>query len=104
MRTHSAAPWDRVRIGTTGDGQNRDHDVYCVNSAKGHEIAYGLREMDARLISAAPDLLEALQLALKGLRLAAETSPERDDEAWLGYVLSHDKAVAAILKATGENA
>lgn len=59
---------------------------------------------NARLIAAAPLLYEALELALKGLEVAAETSPERDDEAWFGYVLAHQKARAALAAARGEQA
>jgi hypothetical protein len=81
-----------VRIGTTGDGQNRDQDVYCVNSAKGHELAYGLREMDARLIAAAPELLKAGQELIDALLLEMVDS---------GGIVQVQNLKAAIRKATG---
>lgn len=56
----------------------------------------GMREANARLISAAPDLLLALQL------IAHATAPSHDDGGF--HENAYSLAVEAILKATGEAA
>lgn len=56
-----------------------------------------MREANARLIAAAPDLLEALKKIVKSLA-------DQDDEGMIEHVYLMIKARAAITKATGEEA
>lgn len=69
---------------------------------KGHQTECAERDANARLIAAAPELLDALKLALQGLDVAASNSPDTDEHAFIGYVLAADKARAAIAKAEGK--
>lgn len=71
-----------VHYGTAGNRGN------CIALAYGHS-ANGDSEADARLIAAAPDLLEQLS------RIVAMIDPE-------GHDVNFDNARAAIAKATGE--
>lgn len=61
----------------------------CIGSAQ--PVTVALTPSDIRLISAAPELLEALESAL-----ATATFEQHPHRAW------HDQAHAAIAKATGE--
>lgn len=65
-----------------------------------------LAEANARLIAAAPELLEALQLALKALEAIGEEMTVGDRYTNAGQYLldSLNPARAAIAKATGQNA
>jgi hypothetical protein len=63
--------------------------------AKSYCVADDVRPSDARLIAAAPDLLQALQ-QLINLHGASYTDLVTDDEAWA-------KARAAIAKAEGRS-
>jgi hypothetical protein len=98
----SAAP--RFNSAIVGDEFNI---MFAAHEYKGWLIPFAGREHhsnwamninhpDARLIAAAPDLLEALRRAVIALDFAAETSPAMHDDY---------KAVsAAIAKATGDKA
>ena len=65
---------------------NRKHVAHCMPP---DGTSTELRDANARLISAAPELLEALQLLL-------EQDDNGEDEIWV-----RNKARAAIAKATG---
>jgi hypothetical protein len=60
------------------------------------DVHAGSHTANARLISAAPDLLEALQNIVKSLA-------EQDDEGLIEHAEPMQKARAAIRKATGES-
>jgi hypothetical protein len=87
--THTTGPWDYNRISGYDYGSHQySVSGICTNINK---------QADARLIAAAPELLEALGLALQGLEIAATKQlPE-----FIGFVLTADKARAAIAKAKG---
>jgi len=90
---HTPGPWGVWSIGgsqvITDNAMGR-HLAKIINGAPEHEA-------NARLIAAAPELLEALELALQGLDIAATKQlPE-----FIGFVLTADKARAAIAKARG---
>ena len=57
-------------------------------------------ERDARLIAAAPDLLEALTEYIRLFEAHCITNHSTDDKDFTGYLA--EKARAAIAKATGE--
>lgn len=44
------------------------------------------------------ELVAALQLALQGLEVAVNNSPNNGDEAFIGYVFAADKARAVLAK------
>lgn len=92
---HTPGPWVQADFaGPTPHGTaiQSTHDNWLVASCTGY---YGrdVAQANARLIAAAPDLLEALELCLHAVELAG----------WEGD-LSAIKARAAIAKATGESA
>jgi hypothetical protein len=85
---HTPAPWLLSNARST--------KVDLINSVKGHAIGEIVwvdvrNPSDAKLIAAAPDLLEALKICEKSLRI-------------LGYPNAADMAQAAIANATGEKA
>lgn len=102
---HAPVPWIQIphpdpncgciAIGAEGDDFATAHTSCYLNTAANAALI-------VRAVNSHAALVEALKLALQGLEIAAETSPERNDEAWIGYVLSHDKARAAVAAACGE--
>lgn len=98
MSKHTPGPWlvGEHRIGLDGDASeidvvskgdsHGDHSICTVD-----EAWEGCIEANARLISAAPDMLEAL----KKMTFWADLSPAND---WI-----ETEAKAAIAKATGES-
>jgi len=92
--THTPGPWllDEAPM-ETGDLT----DWYCVTNATfDADVAHAVTEADARLISAAPELLAALEAVtacLRGFHAADDFGP-LDDEAV-------DAALEAITKAKG---
>lgn len=98
---HTPGPWWTQASTANGEPEivvNRPWSaggasVCVVESSRRHDVLLA----DARLIAAAPELLEALELALQGLDIAATKQlPE-----FIGFVLTADKARAAIAKARG---
>lgn len=85
--TDTPTPW----FATQQDDATHLWEVY--ESVTDDCIADGLLQANARLIAAAPELLEALALALPFIEAKEGTSDEND--------IIVDKARAAILKATG---
>lgn len=83
-----------------------------VNDSNGHTLAlapgcsYSIEEMaaNARLIAAAPDLLEALQNVIASTALPSAWSDDISEAQWQRQRLDEcrDFARAAIAKATGE--
>jgi hypothetical protein len=98
MNKHTPGPWNPYFDETYGVlGPDKGRVAICMNLKGAHGLA-GRRHGDevaanARLIAAAPDLLEALQ----GMESLA-TDVRRDDPA-----ADLAKARAAIAKATGES-
>jgi hypothetical protein len=88
---HTSGPW---RIG------RQDDEVVIVDATSGPAICdvygdhNGERDANARLIVAAPDLLEALEQLLRAI---TDVTTSMED---LGY--AEDQAVAAIKKARGD--
>lgn len=96
---HTPGPW---WIEKDGSAEN-NNEVNVVNGADGTMIVYGqANDADARLIAAAPDLLDALQYLADEFRSVVNSEfathrypdPAKDDPAYL-------KAMAAISKAIG---
>lgn len=86
--SHTPGKWEAVQIGDTG-GEN-PVDVYEVIADGRKRVAEYVGDADARLIAAAPDLLEALESMVLTFRLRREEWPEIQ------------RAQAAIKKARGE--
>ncbi|HEY8343348.1 MAG TPA: hypothetical protein VIK75_10220 [Calditerricola sp.] len=103
MSKHTPGPW-HVRY-------DEHCDLYHVQSpsppAEGPDVASFCTLADARLIAAAPDLLEALQTLLGDYRdLLQDYSEEREKDGW-DAIAEDDapaiaKARAAIARATGQ--
>jgi len=92
MSTYTPGPWIADEVGDSG-GEN-PISVYEVTTADGHRrVCEHLYEADARLVSCAPDLLEALRDLANLHSYAAPI--EKKKAAYL-------KARAAIAKATGK--
>jgi hypothetical protein len=116
--THSAGPWT-TKIGVLEVGI-MTHEILDDNGeivadispihdpAVGKEIVVSKEEFaNARLIAAAPELLEALLTVidqLKQLFKPLKTWPESDmpEEFAMGCLIIYDSALNAINKATGE--
>lgn len=95
---HTPGPWESARAALTGPAgeghnfSNGDWEVYPPLGEAG-PVAICPNEADARLVAAAPDLLDALQ---KLLPLAEVCLP-----AFLDSYTALDKARVAIAQATG---
>jgi len=116
--THSAGPWT-TKIGVLEVGI-MTHEILddngevvadispCDDPAVGKEIVVSKEEFaNARLIAAAPELLEASLTVidqLKQLFKPLKTWPESDmpEEFAMGCLIIYDRALNAINKATGE--
>jgi hypothetical protein len=117
MSKHTPGPW---AWGANYDGlygAGPDNDVLTHQSYENMWLAYkrtaGEREANARLIAAAPELLEALQamlddavvLSAKYLETFRDWAPDAtiqgwDKARWLRALAASDRAHAAIAKAT----
>jgi hypothetical protein len=76
---------------------------WCVDDCDGKDVVLACKKETAFVLSAAPDLLEALELLLKS---ASEREPFTDAGMWehkLQRKEAEDKARAAIKKAKGES-
>jgi hypothetical protein len=76
---------------------------WCVEDRDGKDVVLACTKDTAFVLSAAPDLLEALELLLKS---ASEREPFTDAGMWeykLQRKEAEDKARAAIAKAKGES-
>lgn len=99
MSKHSATPWRHDKYGIRNvDGyicELRWPFHYERQDAR-FQLETAEREGDARLIAAAPDLLEALNECAKDIFELCE------EQGYRVLPESHQKALAAITKATGE--
>jgi hypothetical protein len=89
---HTTGPWDISRSATPDYAPQ--FEVYSEVSDDRVAIAF-TSEANARLIAAAPELLEALEWIVKH---CDESDPENDEHRHNGY----DMAFAAIRRATAE--
>jgi hypothetical protein len=93
MNMHTPKPWKARKVGGAGF---KGQIGYAIDYNEDQEqvVDFVYEEADAHLISAAPELLEALDEAISmlGSRLIKDT---------FGYDW-HEKATAAIAKARGE--
>ena len=97
MSKHTPGPW-RVEYETDISGTENDPENGCVGPV---DVAHvymrtvpGRHEANARLIAAAPDMLQALRDAALALSFAAET--------WPAMAFDHRAVLAVIERATGE--
>ena len=100
MNQHTPAPWEWAENynGLTGPDQE---EVLTYQTYEGMWLSFGVsQEANARLIAAAPDLLEALQDMLSGWKYIRET---HGDLYGVGWDRAQEKAEKAIAKATGES-
>ena len=99
MSKFTPGPWVLSKSGSS----ERKNQANCISGSDGALIVYGqANDSDARLISAAPDLLDALREMVAGDADAikeAELFGFPFPDEMLGV---YRKAVAAILKATGD--
>ena len=108
MSKHTAGPWsigtiERIKGGGFEawiDGQNHGCIAQVVVAMEGEEENENPTLMgNARLISAAPELLDALRDMLSGWRYIRET---HGDLYGVGWDRAEAKAVSAITRAIGE--
>ncbi len=110
MSAHTPGPWDingfnltqviRIQDGPNRQGQtflDGRHQETIANCGKDHEAPIEERIANARLIAAAPDLLEALE-ALAGLEVKGHALLDRLQFSESGRALSA-QITAAIAKA-----
>jgi hypothetical protein len=96
MSDHTKGPW-HVRVPTETECQNGAGQY--VHAANGEGVAYAQRGVDAPLIAAAPELLDALRKALDVMTINQKVrSPAWGGEATESSAIG--KARAAIAKAT----
>ena len=95
MSKHTPGPWivgpvdDTLVSHIAADGKR--YEIAAIDGDYNHPDTWPIMEANARLIAAAPALLEALEACYPWLR----TSPEGEAATRI--------ALAAIAKATGEN-
>lgn len=87
---HTPGPWT---VTTNGINTPDGHIVYF-------DVSGGLHKTDARLIAAAPDLLEALQMLSETAGRVAQGAPVVDERGFNTLSHSISAALAAIDKAT----
>lgn len=108
MSTHTPGPWDfRGSLGPTSNPHLKGPHV--VEAANGSQIAIlngwrsDVSEANARLIAAAPELLDALTRMLKQFPADSDLYAAGWDSSAINEACdAYDAARAAIRKATGE--
>lgn len=95
---HTPRPW-RFDAILKQDGSFAGSHLISVDSDKTWSIGEVYLEYNARLASAAPELLEALKWAMNTGRLTYSNRIQGQNEDWCDAV---DFARAAIAKATGQ--
>lgn len=95
---HTPGPWHVVRSSAHNNPQTTRKDILGQSQFGPAYVAGDISEIDAHLISAAPDLLEALQ---ECVRVLAEYTQYDDDD---GSAEGNARllGLAAIAKAKGE--
>ena len=105
MSSHTPGPWRFEQISRSMLADGKGNKFYVLQDSDGQEvIADWLKEADARLIAAAPDLLEALRKAEAALSDIGDAEREPgDDVAWLERRAAEALPIvrAAIKKAEG---
>ena len=110
---YTRGPWNEVRSGQNPHnvilGNNGNTVIAFANSGKsGNAIAHAEAEANARLIAAAPELLEVAEIDdLLGEGMTEETASRLKELGWKGKVaalgdFAKAKRRAAIAKARGE--
>lgn len=110
MSKHTPGPWrfnkrDEMDVAIWGsDGFTICGDVYVIADVSFPEKndAYGHEEANARLIAAAPDLLEALEAAIEHGLVPKSSASEGGAMRHVSQVKCADQIRAAIAKAKGE--
>lgn len=103
MSTHTPGPWAI----DGGSWRPWEGAIGIVNPNSAHHIAWTTSgelvpaEANARLIAAAPDMLEACQLFTQGARDAVRALNDAGIACPSSIALAAEKARAAIAKATG---
>lgn len=99
MSNHTPGPW----IWARDILENNAQDYLCSEDYKTRILQAQWRgePADARLIAAAPDLLEACELHISALRSQIRDGKQRPEYAELIYQ-AQKKMMAAIAKARGE--
>ncbi len=104
MTQHTPGPWTWIKVDSTPDRQgwlnSPNESVMFVPNARGSAAEIAIRDADARLIAAAPDLLAALE----GLTATARTfrNVPTEDQEWTPIDdEALDAAFAVIDKARG---
>lgn len=103
--THTKAPWHICEVTGRGLQLIRDANGYCVAEAvrpANSGAAYIDHIANAHLIAAAPDMLAALEVALRWLAMANTNGAFSDCAAPLGGIKALQQIEAAIAKARGE--
>ena len=107
---HAPSPWTINRISRWHDGTPKDFDYLEVNSLENHRVAFA---WDCKpkslatisLISAAPDLLSALERLTEKIAFAnaiQHSGTEIEPEDWSELYSLTNEARAVIAKAKGE--
>jgi len=101
---HTPGPWRIVRaVDFTGDTESQYNPILSIDAANGKTVYFTdsgyfkPHEADARLIAAAPELLAALEMAMKANDWHIE--PPLDTYGAKAYAAAR----AAISRATGES-
>ena len=108
---HTPGPWKFnqpyiVKANSDPNGSCGDSVIAITSNTVSHvrfaaNVASFEDAANARLISAAPELLEALQAMLSAMWNHFEYYHDGDDDDWTSCELALDKARAAIAKAKG---
>lgn len=107
MNKHTPGPW-RVSTPDHTSGatmiQAADGTIICsrVMAHDGSNDDIEAAEANARLVAAAPELLEALELAKLAVENAIRLCRRHDDNAFIGHAFTLDNINSAIGKAKGE--
>lgn len=92
---HTPGPWDYF---ATPQDHSMPFRIADLETAK-RTIGWAYVSRDARLMAAAPDLLEALESLLDAIRQNIDGNPPTADQI---FAMAGHSAVAAIARAKGE--
>jgi len=68
MNKHAPMPWTWQYSNDTGPDDDYFVEFFCIYDANGNEVGRAEEQVDAMLMSSAPDLLQALKDMCKGFR------------------------------------